>query len=280
MGAAKNIFRVFREVRNKRSYYQRVREFSGYVPIEFQVGDFIVKTAKDHYDLFGVLQLRHQVFIEEWQGRKTVHRLDVDDYDFTADHLMIVENKTGEIIGTYRLRSSHFTLDFYCADEFQMDPFLRTPAAKLEMGRACIAAAHRRGPILDLLWRGLAAYATATASRYLFGCSSLRDLTARDYVALVEAMRRDGEWVDNFQIRATPKYHWREADFITNVEPLGAKDKRNLMPPLLRSYLSAGAKVYGQPAIDREFSCIDVLTILDWENLNPKFRSWYVVSGN
>jgi putative hemolysin len=41
---------------------------------------------------------------------------------------------------------------------------------------------------------------------------------------------------------------------------------RGLVPPvpkLMRAYLTLGAKICGDPAIDREFSTIDFLTWLD-----------------
>ena len=41
------------------------------------------------------------------------------------------------------------------------------------------------------------------------------------------------------------------------------------MPPLLGSYFKAGAKVYSPPALDRDFSCIDLLTILNMQTWTP-----------
>ncbi|NLO44190.1 MAG: hypothetical protein GX106_04435 [Candidatus Cloacimonetes bacterium] len=42
---------------------------------------------------------------------------------------------------------------------------------------------------------------------------------------------------------------------------------KDRIPSLLMSYLNVGAKVYGSPALDREFQCIDFLTLLDTRNL-------------
>jgi putative hemolysin len=39
------------------------------------------------------------------------------------------------------------------------------------------------------------------------------------------------------------------------------------IPRLLTAYLSFGAKICGQPAIDREFRTIDFFTLLDLEAL-------------
>ena len=56
-------------------------------------------------------------------------------------------------------------------------------------------------------------------------------------------------------------------------DALHQSEKRGLISALLRSYLAAGAKVYGWPALDRDFACTDLLTILDWRQLNPRFQS-------
>jgi putative hemolysin len=41
-------------------------------------------------------------------------------------------------------------------------------------------------------------------------------------------------------------------------------------PKLLRAYLTIGAKICSEPAIDREFKTIDFLTILDLQTLHPR----------
>ena len=45
--------------------------------------------------------------------------------------------------------------------------------AAVETGRASVARDHRNGRVLNLLWRGLAAYLTHNHKRFLFGCCSL-----------------------------------------------------------------------------------------------------------
>ncbi|HEX3035652.1 MAG TPA: hypothetical protein VHT73_11080 [Thermodesulfobacteriota bacterium] len=49
-----------------------------------------------------------------------------------------------------------------------------------------------------------------------------------------------------------------------------------LVPPLLKSYLKAGAKVCGAPALDRKFRCVDFLPILDVELLSTSFERYRV----
>jgi putative hemolysin len=41
-------------------------------------------------------------------------------------------------------------------------------------------------------------------------------------------------------------------------------------PKLLRAYLTIGAKICSEPAIDRDFKTIDFLTLLDLQMLHPR----------
>src|SRR5690606_22570614 len=119
-------------------------------------------------ELLKILQLRHDIFVKEWQGRKTYHGLDVDNYDFAGDHLMIIDKSNNEVVGTYRLLCSKFTDRFYSQSEFHMDEFLRWPVVKLELGRACVHPQYRDGSTIDLLWKGLTRYIDEVEARYLF----------------------------------------------------------------------------------------------------------------
>ena len=47
------------------------------------------------------------------------------------------------------------------------------------------------------------------------------------------------------------------------------------IPPLLLSYLRAGSKVYGKPALDKDFGCIDFMTILNLKDLTRFYKKRY-----
>ena len=59
---------------------------------------------------------------------------------------------------------------------------------------------------------------------------------------------------------------------------LEASEVKTLIPPLLRSYFSAGSKVYGHPALDKEFKCVDFLTILNCDELTSGYKRRYFKS--
>ncbi len=47
-------------------------------------------------------------------------------------------------------------------------------------------------------------------------------------------------------------------------------------PKLLRAYLTIGAKICSEPAIDREFKTIDFLTLLDLQTLHPRVAARFL----
>lgn len=270
--AAKRMFQTFKEAARKKSLLQQVREYRGYVRVHYESPDFIVTTAQNGHQLLKVLELRHEVFVEGWTGRRAYHGLDVDEYDFMADHLLITEKDSREVVGTYRLLSSHFTREFYTSSEFHLNDFLRTPSVKLEMGRACIQEKYRNGSTIDVLWKGLTQYIKATKTEFLFGCSSVKATDAPSISRLYRTLIDQGSLTEQFDTRPRNNYELPGFD-PHQASPLTAPEKREMLPPLLRSYLHAGAKVHGAPAWDRAFGCTDLLTILDWKQLNQRFQS-------
>ncbi len=133
-----------------------------------------VKTVETKEELEEVLRLRHRVYRGELAGKPTkVAGLEHDAFDALCDHMMILENKTSRVIGTYRLNASVFNRRFYSEKEFHLKNILALPGGKLEIGRACIDSAFRSGGVFSLLWRGILAYFEKISARYLFGCSSV-----------------------------------------------------------------------------------------------------------
>lgn len=269
---AKSLFRAFQEARQKKSLLQQVRDYRGFVPLHLETDQFLVETAQTPQQLMKVLEFRHQIFIEEWQGRRAFHGMDVDRYDFIADHLIITDKTVGEVVGTYRLLSSHFTSRFYSSEEFDISEFLRLPSVKLELGRACVHARYRNGQVIDLLWRGLSRYIRSTKTEFLFGCASLKSMRADVVSQVLSQLKNEDCWSDDYEVRPTSDYAF--PGFLSEAtEPLSAAARKELMPALLRSYLHAGARVHGWPALDLDFGCTDLFTVLSWPSLSPRFRA-------
>ncbi len=251
--------------------------FIAYTPtydIDIETGSYRLETAATMKDLLEVFELRHQIFLEETGAAKEdSDGFDLDEFDSVCDHIIIRSKEDDRIVGTYRVISSHYSDQFYSQSEFNLDQFLNTPGPKLELGRACIHHAHRNGNVIDLLWRGIAEYIRLTGSRYLFGCSSLKITEASQAKSVMNYLEEKEQLDDRFGIVPIGKFNMD----LKNVEQAQMDDSeiKGLIPPLLRSYFTAGSKVFGEPALDLDFKCIDFLTILDMDHLTSGYKRRY-----
>ena len=249
-------------------------------PFHHVRGRYIVRTAADGGDLEKVLRLRHAVFYDELLHRRTATGLDMDPYDLRADHLMVEEVASGALLGTYRVLSSRHVRSFYSQSEFKMRDLLDLPGSKLELGRACVHPDHRNGVTLMLLWRGISEYLKASRADYLFGCSSIK-FTDPERVNLVyRYLATRHALPGERRVRPRRKFRYPGLDRVPAFPALDEVEldrARELVPSLLNAYLKAGARVCGQPALDRDFQCVDFLTLLDVRQLEATVERKYAV---
>jgi putative hemolysin len=205
-------------------------------------------------------RLRYEVFnLELHEGLPSAFEtgLDADEFDDVCDHLIVRERNSDGVVGTYRMQtgaSAARQRGYYSEREFNFAPFESARSEILELGRACVAATHRNYVVLGLLWKGIAIYAKQHSARYLVGCSSL---TSQDEAAGLAVYRElAARHLVDFCWRTRPLPGWR-------CSPLKGNSSAPPVPKLMRAYLTLGAKICGDPAIDREFSTIDFLTWLD-----------------
>ncbi len=259
------------------TFYQlrlnKIHKFKPKFEIRSEVGPFLLKTVTTVDELKMALRLRYEVFHHEMIGKKKPEGIDVDEYDFMCDHLIITEKRTDRIVGTYRLNCSAHSDQFYSAREFNLTRIMAQPGVKLELGRACIHKDFRRGLVISLLWRGIAEYMAATNAQILFGCASIKTQNPREAALLYHSFAEQQRFTAEYFAPPTLVYTMPGLNlWIKNVTgPLTEAEKleaRALIPPLCRAYLKIGAYLGGEPAWDEEFKCIDFLTILHREDLN------------
>jgi putative hemolysin len=241
----------------------------------------VVKTVETWQELEACLKLRFEVFDREYKGSKRQVGLDIDSLDDVNDHLMILDERSGRIIGTYRLNSSQFSNRFYSTNEFAMDQILQKPGNKLELGRACIAKDHRNGAVIALLWRGIAEYIQLTETKLVFGCASVKTTDELEIARLTQLLKNQGHLTEAFEVQPTPHYAPPKLDQNLNAisqssDESWVDETQKLIPSLLRSYFKAGAKLAGPPALDLDFNCIDFLCVLEIDEMSPLFKSKYL----
>jgi putative hemolysin len=253
------------------------KDFSRRVPVEFTRGHFTVKTVASKRELWQVMTLRYEVFHREYKNRKLPFGLDRDRFDAHADHLAIIDNRIGKIIGTYRLISDACTTDFYSKTEFNISDLERRDGSKVELSRACIHKDYRNGAVITLLWRGIIEYLNQSGARWLFGMASIKSTNPDELAAVYKCLEMEGAVDDSYVIKAREGY--RIHDFTHKLRMAQISDRSQAMvPALLRSYLRAGAVVVGDPAIDGEFNCGDFFVVMDTAKMSSAFNRKYQVN--
>ncbi len=196
--------------------------------------------------------------------------LDADPFDEVCDHLVVEELQSHQVVGTYRLQTGQTAAahrGYYSEQEFDFAPYESLRGELLELGRACVHKDHRNLAVLNLLWKGIAAYAQERGGRYLVGCSSLTSQDPLEGASMYAALQR----------KHLVKPEWRTVPREAVACPLERQAGRpSKVPKLLAAYLAFGAKICGPPAIDREFKTIDFLTFLDLQSLSARTVERYL----
>lgn len=261
-------------------HHYKIRNFEPNIRFSFERGHYIVKTAENGAELEDCLKLRFDVFHKEYMKKKRKVGVDIDKLDYVCDHLVISDKRTNRVIGTYRLNCSLFTNVFYSAGEFQMDEVLKIPGTKLELGRACIDREHRNGVVIALLWRGIAEYIQRTDTKVLFGCGSIKTMEPMEIGLITKYLTDENHLTREYGTVPTKKFKVKQLsrvlEYIEQNPFEYQKDEvKAMIPALFNSYLKAGAKIAGEPAIDREFRCIDFLVVLKMDELNAQHKGKY-----
>src|SRR5579871_5122483 len=153
----------------------------------------VARTAKERREAY---QLRFRVFnleLNEGLDRAYATGEDTDEFDRFCDHLLVHDDSTGKVVGTYRLQtgvSAQRNLGYYSAREFDFTPYESLAPKMVELGRACIHPDHRKYEVLMLLWKAIARYAMDRNARYLIGCSSVTSQDAAVGSAMYQSLKR------------------------------------------------------------------------------------------
>ena len=244
-------------------------------PRTSQRASYRLRLATTPEDLHAAQRLRFEVFnLELGEGLAASHALgrDEDAYDAYCDHLLVEQEDTGEVVGTYRLQTGQLAaahLGYYSEQEFDFAPYEPLRCELVELGRACVHRDHRHLGVLGLLWRGIVIYALDRQARYLIGCSSLTSQNPA-IGAATHAYFKDKGFAAEPHLLTLPT-----PAFACSLDIIAASYPPP--PKLLRTYLSIGAKICGPPAIDREFGTIDFLTLLDLHTLTETAKAHFGV---
>ncbi|MFJ1864326.1 GNAT family N-acetyltransferase [Streptomyces sp. NPDC088097] len=233
---------------------------------------YTVRLARDEAEVRAAQRLRHQVFAGELGARLDGPEpgLDVDAFDAYCDHLLVLDEERGEVVGTYRLlppERAAIAGRLYSEGEFDLSALDPIRPDLVEVGRSCVHPDHRNGAVIALIWAGLARYMERSGHNWLAGCCSI---PLSDGGALAAATRESvlARNLAPQEYRVTPHLPW-------NPEGIAVAGRTEL-PPLLRGYLRLGAWVCGEPALDAGFGCADLYVLLDLRRTNPRYLKHFL----
>jgi putative hemolysin len=228
--------------------------------------------ARDGEEVVAAQRLRYQVFAEEMGATvsSNVPGLDVDYFDSFCDHLVVREDVTGEIVGTYRMLPPERAKEagkLYSETEFDLSGISDLRDGLVETGRSCVHPDHRKGAVVSLMWAGIARYMLLTGHLRLAGCASIPLSDGGGHAAAVWHTVKE-KHMSSPQLRVRPHNPWL---------PGGDQPtRRAVFPPLLKGYLRLGAVVCGPPAHDPDFGVADLFVLLDLAKVDPRYVRFFL----
>ncbi|NBC24014.1 MAG: GNAT family N-acetyltransferase [Bacteroidetes bacterium] len=219
------------------------------------------------------MKLRYKVFNEELSREFDFDAgIDKDQYDDQCHHLIVVDNKSEEIIGTYRMQSFEQASQgngFTSAVRFKLNNLPEEVLKNaVEVGRACISKEHRSGRVLFLLWKGFAGYLEHFRKRYLFGYAALDTNNMRVAQNTLDYLKKEGHIHPNFYIEPKEGYIPEKNQFKEDTEDYE-------IPPLFKNYLDVGSKVIAGPSYDKKLDLIHFMILLDIEEISDRTRKMF-----
>ena len=251
---------------------------------ELRAGNLGLRIAATPGEVDALQALRYRVFYDEMGATPdaiaVLSRRDIDSFDLAADHLIVVDHALGDgpegVVGTYRMMQREGAAvagRFYSADEYDISPLLSFQGRILELGRSCVDMRYRGRAVMQLLWRGIAAYVFAHEIDLLFGCASLAGTDPAENAAELTYLHHNHLAPPALRPKALPE---RYVDMrLLPPETVDARRVLLALPPLIKGYLRLGGMVGDGAVIDRQFNTTDVAIVVKTDLVTDKYIDHY-----
>ena len=242
-------------------------------PVSTPIGTSIQVSWARHLDEVRAAQrLRYQVFAVEMGARldTKIPGHDVDLFDDYCEHLLVRDEATSEVIGTYRALTptqAKRAGGTYSDMEFDLTRLRSLRSRMVELGRSCVHADHRQGGVILALWGALAQFMSRNQLDTMIGCASIpmqHSGTPSGHAAASIWRQLRQTHLANIDWHVTPRLALPvdRLDDSLAVEP----------PALIKGYLRLGAKVLGAPAWDPDFNSADLPMMMRIADLPSRYR--------
>ena len=217
-------------------------------------------------------RLRYKVFAEEMGANlpSNAEGLDIDEFDAYCDHLLIRDQDSLKVVGTYRVLPPHKALEIgrlYSDSEFDLSRINHLRPKLVELGRSCVHQDYRSGAVIMALWSGLAQYMQKNGYEIMLGCASIPMADGGHFAAsLYNSLSNDQMAPTEFHAFPRLPLPLDKLNGGLDVQP----------PPLIKGYLKLGAKICSAPAWDPDFNTADLLTMLRLSEINPRYAKHFL----
>ncbi len=221
-------------------------------------------------------RLRFRVFADEMGARlnTTVPGHDVDLFDNYCEHLLVRDQVTREVVGTYRLLTPAQAVrvgSTYSDTEFDLTRLRSLRERMVELGRSCVHPDYRHGGVIMTLWGALAEFMVRNKLDTMIGCASIPML----HNGIVSGDVAASIWRQLKATHLAPIEHHVRPRLPLPVERLnGALEVEP--PALIKGYLRLGAKVLGAPAWDPDFNTADLPMMMRIQDLPSRYRKHFL----
>jgi putative hemolysin len=236
----------------------------------------VVSWARHLDEVRAAQRLRFDVFAGEMGARLNTPLAghDIDLFDNYCEHLLVRDQTSGQVIGTYRVLTpvqAKRIGSTYSDTEFDLTRLRGLRERMVELGRSCVHPDHRHGGVIMALWGALAEFMVRNQLDTMIGCASVPML----HEGMVSGDAAASIWRQLQATHLAPiEYHVRprlplpieQLDSSLEVEP----------PALIKGYLRLGAKVLGAPAWDPDFNSADLPMLMRIADLPSRYRKHFL----
>lgn len=234
-------------------------------------------TWASHQDEVRAAQkLRFDVFATEMGARLSspIPGHDIDLFDNYCEHLIVRDQASQEVIGTYRVLTpvqAKRVGSTYSDTEFDLTRLRALRPRMVELGRSCVHPKHRHGGVIMALWSALAEFMVRNQLDTMIGCASVPML----HNGIVSGDVAASIWRQVQATHLAPIEHHVRPRLPLPIEKLNIQ--LEVEPPaLIKGYLRLGAKVLGPPAWDPDFNSADLPMLMRIADMPARYRKHFL----
>ena len=244
--------------------------------VEKNLHGIVVSWAAHQDEVRAAQKLRFDVFAGEMGARlnSPVPGHDIDLFDNYCEHLIVRDQASQGVIGTYRVLTpvqAKRVGSTYSDTEFDLTRLRALRSRMVELGRSCVHPSHRHGGVIMALWGALAEFMVRNQLDTMIGCASvpmLHNGTVCGDVAASIWKQVQATHLAPIQYHVSPRLALPVDQLNPNLD---------VQPPaLIKGYLRLGAKVLGPPAWDPDFNSADLPMLMRIADMPTRYKKHFL----